>query len=567
MRFPENVRGFGNLAGRDTMTPLDRSLRSEKPARGRLLFIVARLTLMGLLILPAARAEESTIQRLQQRVDGNTPVSSPGTAQANVAAPASPAANAAGPLASGDSIFIDVYRRPELSGVSQVDADGNVNVPYVGPVKVSGSTDREAALHISSALSAILKNPRVTVTRGSGLQNGFQATRSSEMKTQVVPLFNSSAETMCTSLQGMTTQGGRIGADKTSNSLIITDTLATIQNIMAAISQLDQMPSKVTQVRIETKLAEVEQGAMKELGVRWFAKGKEVSGGYMPTRNTNSKVAGTHGNGDIPANEQVTSGSGNGAYGSGRQFVEGGTFDRRLTVPIQVPISGQMFLGVLRGSWDIGAMLDALVGEDKAKLLATPMILAVNHQLSTIKMTDQYPVTEAYQGTGGTSFNVGFLDVGIKMSVTPHVYKDPGGVNYVQLELNPEVSFTNGMSNGIPIRSVRSSNSVANVRDGQTLVIGGILMNDEQSSIQGVPGLSKVPLVGSMFKHKEKSRTQNELMVFVTPTIHDAPETVTMDNMIDLTKDMEKPEGTKTAETGHTAASAASNRRAETRKE
>jgi type IV pilus assembly protein PilQ len=91
------------------------------------------------------------------------------------------------------------------------------------------------------------------------------------------------------------------------------------------------------------------------------------------------------------------------------------------------------------------------------------------------------------------------------------------------------------MSNGVPIRSVRSSNNVSNVRNGQTLVIGGIVLNDERNVMQGVPGLSKLPLLGSLFRHKERSRSRNELMVFVTPTIHNEPETITWDRMINLT--------------------------------
>ena len=107
------------------------------------------------------------------------------------------------------------------------------------------------------------------------------------------------------------------------------------------------------------------------------------------------------------------------------------------------------------------------------------------------------------------------------------------------------------MSNGVPIRSVRSANSVANVRDGQTLVIGGIVMSDEHTVDQGVPGVSKVPVVGNLFKHKERSRSRNELMVFVTPTIHDSPETLTWDRMLDLPADGTKQEVAQAASDSH----------------
>jgi len=125
------------------------------------------------------------------------------------------------------------------------------------------------------------------------------------------------------------------------------------------------------------------------------------------------------------------------------------------------------------------------------------------------------------------------MDLGIKMEVTPHVYRDAGGL-YVQLELLPEVSWYKGMSSGVPIRAVRSSHTITNVRDGQTLVIGGIVLSEERNVDHRVPGVGRVPIVGSLFKHKERARERKELMVFVTPSVHERPESITWDKMLNL---------------------------------
>jgi len=431
----------------------------------------------------------------------------------------------------GDLVFVEVYRRPELSSSGQVDSSGNIDVPYVGPVNVGGVTEGQAAERVASALTAILKNPKVTVSRTAPR---IAATpRTGDMKTQVVPLSNSNAEELGKSLQGMSSAGGSISFDKNSNSVIITDTPGTIQNIVSAINQIDQMKSQLTQVRIETKIAEVKQGAMKELGIRWFVQGSEAGGGYYPpaSQELSSLVQPR----DSLANEQIgNSAANNNNGGYGRRFVNEPKFDRRLNVPVQVPLMGQMFFGLLNEHVDIGSLLDALVKDNKAELLATPWITTVNHKQAEIKMTDEFPYTESTQSFGSTNFSVQFMDLGIKMLVTPHVYQDEGGP-YVQMELKPEVSFPTGVSNGVPIRAVRSSDSVANVRHGQTLVIGGIVLNDEHKVEQRVPGLGKIPVVGNLFKRKERAQTRNELMVFVTPTIHGAPETITWDRMINLT--------------------------------
>jgi len=435
-------------------------------------------------------------------------------------------------IQAGDVLFLDVYRRPELCSSVQVDGNGAISVPYVGEVVVLNMTEQEASAQVASALKLILKNPRVTLSRTAGRIEGGRAT---DMKTQIVPLSNSNAEDLALSMQGMSSPGGSIGADRSTNSLIITDSPSAIQSIVAAVQQLDQMPSQVTQVQIEAKIAEVEQGAMKELGIRWFAQGTDVTGGYYPPRSQDVISNAAAGGLDPLANERIGAGGGGvNAGGIDRRFIGGQRFDRLLDVPVHVPVMGQMFFGLMNKSVNIATLLDALVKDNKAELLATPYITAVNHEQAEIKMMDEFPYTESSQTFGTFAYSVKFLDLGIKLLVTPHVYKDAEGP-YVKLDLNPEVSFANGMANGVPIRSVRSSNSIANVRDGQTLVIGGIVLNDERNVEQRVPGLGKIPLLGSLFKRKERARSTNELMVFVTPRIHASPETITWDRMINLT--------------------------------
>ena len=424
----------------------------------------------------------------------------------------------------GDMLAVDVYRRPELSTTVQVSSNGDIDMPYIGTVAVAGMNEKEAAAHISSALKIILKNPRVTVSRGGSFSIG--SPRTADMKTQIITLNNSKAELLSEQLQGMSSDGGSISCFPDTNSLIITDTPSVISSIVAAVTQLDQMPALMTQVRIEAKIAEIKEGAMKDIGVRWFAQGSDAGGGYYPENPALSSPG--------PSNEQLGS-PGNNSNDGGMRFVDGPQFDRRLNVPVQIPVAGQMFFGLLTGTTDIGIFLDALVKNNDAELLASPNILTVNHKQAEIKMADEVPYTESSATFGTVNYNVKFMDLGIKLFVTPHVYRDPQGNPYVQLELEPEVSSAVGMNNGVPVRSVRSSKNVSAVRNGQTLVIGGIVMNDEQKVNQRVPGLGKIPLIGGLFRHKETKREKTELMVFVTPTIHETPESVTWDKMINLT--------------------------------
>lgn len=437
------------------------------------------------------------------------------------------------PLSVGDFLFVDVYRHPELSTGAQIDPRGNISLTYVGSIPVAGLSEGEASARVTMEMSKILKSPRVTVSRGSGRPH--EGGRTSEMALEIVPLHNANAESLSKTLQGMSSEGGSISADIDTNTLIVTDTPAAIKNIQSAVARLDDMQSQLSQVKIESKIAEVRGGAMKELGIRWFTQGNKANGGYYPMPTQDPGLNAARGQQSSIANEQVGGiSTTNGLNSLGRRFVNEPQLDRRMTLPVQIPAVGQLFLGYLNKGVDVGVMIDALVAENKAQLLANPMILTVNHKLADIKMVDEYPYTNLSTDLAGRSnYLTRFMPVGIELSVTPHVLNDEGGA-YVKLELEPQVSFTIGSSGGVPIRSVRSSKSVANVRSGQTLVIGGIFSDDMKDTENRVPGLGKIPVIQNFFKHTEKNKVRTELMVFVTPTVYDSPEQVTWEKMIDV---------------------------------
>ena len=447
------------------------------------------------------------------------------------------AAQPGGKIKAGDLVYIEVYRVPELTQTMQVDANGSISMAYAGTVKIAGMSEGDAAARISQSLQRVMKNPRVTVTRSDYEASvpGRSFGRTEDMVLELIPLQNANAETMFNVMQGMSTDGGNISFDPNTNTLIITDTPTAIRNMKSAITQLDNMQSQLTQVKIAAKIAEVRVGAMKEMGVRWFAQGDHLNGGFSPTQRQTPKANAVRGGLSPSANEASVSGGngGGGSSGAGgaRTFLENPA-TRRLNIPLQAPLPGQTFIGFANSGIDLGAMLDALVSEDEAELLASPVTLTVNHQSAHIEMVDKIPYNEfGTEITGASSFSTKFLDAGITLDVIPHVYEDDGGA-YVKLELKPEVSFPSGSNNGVPILSVRRSDTIANVRDGQTLVVGGILSEDQRDVVSKVPWLGDLPVIGALFRHKEKTKDRTELMIFVTPTIYQNPEDITWDKML-----------------------------------
>ncbi len=438
------------------------------------------------------------------------------------------------PFQPGDVVFVHVQREPELSVTTQIDENGNIAIPRIGNVTISGLSAGEAGARVATALTTYLKHPRVTVSRSMAGSFSSNTPRADNMKTRVVPLQNSNAEVLFNALNGMSTQGGSIGFDPDTNSLIITDTEATLSEMLAVVDTLDSMQSQVTQVRIEAKIVEVEKGAIKEVGIRWFAQGNEASGGYVPGARQSARVNSVRGFSDPTYNEQLDSGDFRNNTVARRRFVDENNFDRRLQVPIQIPGPGQFFFGYANSGIDLGAMIDALAADNKAEVLAAPYTVTVNHKPAHIEMTEKFPFSEL--GTAGLSSftTTRFVDVGITLDVLPHVRRDPTGERYIQVELEPEVSTATSVVNGVPVRSVRRSKGTQNVRSGQTIVIGGIIQSDTRDVVQKVPGLGRIPLLGSLFKHTEKSRGTRELMIFVTPTALDRPEDIHWNRMLDL---------------------------------
>lgn len=450
-----------------------------------------------------------------------------------------------GPISPGDLLSVDVLRAPDLSGTMQVDETGNIYLPFVGKIKVSGLSREQATAVVTMALrnDAGMRNPRVSIQKSGRAPSGVQYGRAGDMTLAMVPLVKANAVTLSQALQGMSSPGGHIAPHPETNSLLITDTDAAIENILTVIASLDEMESQLYQVRIEARIAEVRVGALKELGIRWFAQGTEVSGGFYPPIPQDPAIAALNGGLSPSASERIgNSNSVNATNNSGRRFIDN-VFDRRFQIPVQVPLPGQSFFGISTADVDIGAMLNALVSDNNAELLANPYQMTVNHKPALIKMVDRIPITElGVELSGATLVNVEFEEVGIVLNVTPHVSRDKKGC-YVYLDMNAKVSFLTGQSvNGIPIISERSIASPAIVRDGGTLVVGGITKEEERTTISKMVGLGDLPILGLLFRHKEKSKFRTELMIFVTPRVYTSPEKITWDQMIDLSSELKKRE-------------------------
>jgi general secretion pathway protein D len=317
-----------------------------------------------------------------------------------------------------------------------------------------------------------------------------QRTTSSTVVTLSYADANALADVVLRSVGG---EAGEISivADPRSNSLLITAPSERMRNIENLIHTLDRRPS---QVLVEAVIFEMSVEGFADLSAQFGAVlGDAVVGGVQfalegrPTLT--SMVSG------ILNGETVDPGN-------------GGTFGGQRTI----------------GNTTIAGFLSAVASTSSTRLLSTPSIMTLNNQEAEIVVAQNVPfVTGSYSTVGDSALpNTPFQtierqDVGLTLNVTPQINAD----KTVRMAIKQEVSnLTNTTSSaGGEITARRALSTTVLVRDGNVIMLGGLLEDGSGSVSQEVPGLSKLPLVGGMFRGKNARKDQRVLLVLLRPRI------------------------------------------------
>ncbi|KFI23352.1 type II secretion system secretin GspD [Nitrosococcus oceani] len=275
----------------------------------------------------------------------------------------------------------------------------------------------------------------------------------------------------------------RVIPDLENNSLLISAIPPIYEKILSALRQLDIPPR---QVLVEATIAEVALTGSLQYGLQWYftndlASGKGAGGqGALPTL----------GEGGLQA--LVASG------GFSYAFTDGGV---------------------------VRALLRLLASEDKVEILSSPQLLALDNQTAEIRVGDQVPIQRGQTtGIGGTTQQIQYRDTGVLLTVTPRV--NAGG--RVTMELKQEVTDVGGTTlpggggatvGNNPTFLQRNFQSVVTVQSGETIVLGGLIRNNDTFRQSGVPFLYKLPLIGPLFGTTTRSRLRTELVVLMTPRV------------------------------------------------
>jgi type II secretory pathway component GspD/PulD (secretin) len=184
---------------------------------------------------------------------------------------------------------------------------------------------------------------------------------------------------------------------------------------------------------------------------------------------------------------------------------------------------------------DFRVIMDMLKTFGDVKTLSTPRIMATDGQEAKILVGSKKAyvtdtVTQTNSGTN-TAEQVQFVDVGVKLYVTPTINKD----GFITMKIRPEVSsttsnYTTAQGNTVPIVDTSEAETSVLVKDGVTVVMGGLMKNEKNKSTYKLPLLGEVPFLGALFRRTEDVTTKTELVIFLTPHIISGAENMFGEN-------------------------------------
>ncbi|MFW6326329.1 MAG: type IV pilus secretin PilQ, partial [Desulfovermiculus sp.] len=296
------------------------------------------------------------------------------------------------------------------------------------------------------------------------------------LHTEYIQINYTKAQELQSNLEQFLSERGQISHDAKTNQLIISDTDRVIEKVRNVVRKLDRAER---QVLIEARLVYATDEFQRSMGIKW--------GGSYSYENDDSAfvLEGTQGN----------------SYAINTPSPEGSTTTLGLGT----------FFSKLSGNslYTLDAQLELGESQDQLKTISSPRVVTLNNQLAEITQGTKI-ATKDESESGGTTTE--YVDATLKLSVTPQITPD----NKLILELDISDDSPTAESEDIETRSVQTRLFVDN---DQTVVIGGVQQVNQTQQQDRVPGLSRVPLLGWLFKNKYNLEDKRELLIFIRPHI------------------------------------------------
>ncbi|MCM2360368.1 MULTISPECIES: type II secretion system secretin GspD [unclassified Pseudomonas] len=356
---------------------------------------------------------------------------------------------------------------------------------YLRQIYGSGAIKDDTPAKVAPGLrTATLSSPGTNSTSGS-TPGGLNTTQPVVDDEAQEPEAEDSAEPQTT--EGAPAKsldaGTRITAQKSSNQLLVRTRPVQWKEIESAIKRLDNPP---LQVQIETRILEVKLSGELDLGVQWYL-------GRLAGNSTSTTVANASGS--------------QGALGGGGAGL--GAAD-------------SLFYSFVSSNLQVA--LHALETNGRTQVLSAPSLVVMNNQPAQIQVGDNIPISQTTVNTGTsdtTLSSVEYVQTGVILDVVPRI--NPGGLVYMDIQQQvsdaQDQASTGSDTPTNPRISTRSVSTQVAVQSGQTVLLGGLIKQDNAESVSAVPYLGKIPGLRWLFGNTSKSKDRTELIVLITPRV------------------------------------------------
>lgn len=334
-------------------------------------------------------------------------------------------------------------------------------------------------------VARIMPRNRIRAMEESKLTAKRTKEKLEDLVTEVISISYTDLANIESPARELLTDRGKITKDDRNKQIIVTDIPSVISDVKNLVSILDT-PER--QVMIEARIVEADSSFSRDLGVKW---------GVSYEQNVN------------------------GADETSLNLGLGGAF--LLNPPIAGGVSGSSGLASSMTFGKIGAdhtilnlRLSALETSGHGKVVSTPRVTTLNGETAKISQGTQIPYV--VQSDNGP--NTEFVEAALSLEVTPVI--NPDGSIILEIKATnstPGSTVSTGTGGSAPSINSKEAETKVLVMDGETTVLGGIYVEDEDYSETGVPWLSKVPFLGHLFKSTSKTKSRSELLVFITPRI------------------------------------------------
>jgi type IV pilus assembly protein PilQ len=318
------------------------------------------------------------------------------------------------------------------------------------------------------------------------------------LKVRLIPVNFARAGDVASRVKDVISDRGSVSVDERTNVLIVKDIQ---ENLVKAEGLVRNLDTEIPQVLIESRIVEASSNFTKALGVQWGGGGSATQATANPT-------------GLVFPNNVIAAGGLAGGQSTGTAAAP--QYAVSLPAPVGDGSGGAigLILGSASGAFNLNLRLSALENRGVVKTISAPKVATIDNKEATIGQGVSIPFSQV----SASGVQTTFIEAKLELKVTPHVSADGSILLKIKATNNaPNPQLTG--SNGQPSISKREADTEVLVKDGETTVIGGIYTRASSHRENSVPFLSKIPILGYLFRNQNDVDDHTEMLIFITPRI------------------------------------------------